>query len=331
MLTTIKLCNLRDCTSGNFPKHELVNPCEVYLNLEDNHWYNERTGQSIRNIYFGDDNSCVEVENWLNEQLEIARKSWKRRMKVHEQARLMKPRAIVKPKPNIPVETQESLDKTAAHNIKVYNEAALQINQDIRNIRTEIHGYVRLGKKYGFSPELNGRIKYLREQIAEKRQSLVDFAEESKHIKPYIDEDNRWVGRWLPRVANITSKYFVYERGNDRFEIDPNGLMKNGMYEFLPTLDSDFEASKHEAEKLFNIPVDKWEEFEFVTERVGRPIRKLGKKNSIGARIRATADHKKTVAQARGLLKALKDTDFPFDSLEAIFKERQQEKSSKPT
>jgi len=333
MLTTIKLCNLRDCSSGKFPTHELVNTCEVYYNAEDKHWYNERTGQSIRNIYNADGTLAVAAEDWLNEQLNIASKAWKRGMKVHEQARVMKPRNIEKPEASIPEETQENLDKAAAHNIKMYNEKALQIHQEIRSVRTEIHGYVRIGKKYGFTPELQSRINQLRSKVSELRDTLKDFAEESKHTKSFIDADNAWVNRWLPRVANITQKYYVYEKGKDRYEIDSNGLMKNGMYEFLPVLDCDFAASKQEAQKLFNIPVDKWEEFETVVERVGRPIRKLGKKNSIGARIRATADHCKTVAQARNLLKALATTDFPLDSLEAIFKERshQQEKSNKST
>lgn len=304
-MSTAKLCNFRNCLDGTHEAcpHDAVDPCKVFRNTETGHWYDEVTGQPIRH-FRQPDGQLFDVQMWLEAQLRKACQLMLPESACHEEFRIGKPthrQATKSPRP--PAFTMDELDHLADAFIRNKHQRK-PLEREVRELGKEIQGYVRMQRKWGDNPLLKEKLAELREERKAKQAILNEMAKFRATTTKHLRTDNKWTEQWMPKSGSVGEYVLYCEFDGQIWCIDRHGLKVEGDYVYLPDLDRQFVESANAAERLFHIPKKAWSKFFLSQERIGGTIRRTGKKNANGRRIRSRVDQIKYAYNVRDMAKA---------------------------
>jgi hypothetical protein len=303
----MKLCNFRDCTTGNFEPcpHNAVDPCKVYRHVETGHWYDEVTGQSIT-FFRREDGTMFDVKQWLETQAIAAAETWKQGHKVHEEFRsreLIQTRS--RPAARAPKYSNEELDGISDAFIR-NSEARADLVNEIYEAGLELHGFLRMQKKWGDHPLIAQRVQEVQEKRDALRAVQSDMDQGSSEARTHLRSENRWNDKWRPKRGSWEDFVLMCEDDERLFVIDRHGLKSDGTYLYLPDEDQKFFESALWAETRLGIARSRWMKMGIPAEKIGAPKRNYGKNNANGRRIRARADQIKYAGTVWDLIKAMR-------------------------
>ncbi len=293
MHNTVKICNFRDCHADPLPEcpYGAVDPCAVYCDTETGHWYDEMTGESIRLVELTN-GQTFNAQAWLTVQITRSAKYWVDGDKVHEKycCEMPEPQRTT-PAARAPEHTASALDAMADAYIRGGKQRR-EVHQEIKALGKELHGYLRLQKKWGDGNALlDNRIAAIRQQ----RDLLRDVQSHSdRQAKPgqiQFNSDVQWTQQWTPKGGRWEEFVLVTEFKGRMYVIDRNGLKQFGEYIHLPNEDKAFLESANHAEQSLGISKNSWTRMTLLADKIGAPLRRYGRKNANGRRIAARFDH----------------------------------------
>ena len=304
----MKLCNFRDCTTGNYKPcpHNAVDPCKVFRHAETGRWYDELTGQSIHD-FRTENGTMFDVQDWLESQIIEAASVWEFGQIVHE---VFRTKELVTPKPSRPAalareHSGEELDVIADTFIR--NKAnRCNLIQDIQESGMELHGLIRMQRKWGDHPILELRIKEIREDRDELREIQSAMDTNSHEARNHLKNDATWINRWQPKQGCWNDFILICEFEEKILVIDRHGLKIDGQYIYLPDKDKKFFESTLWAEEYLGIIRTRWQRMAEPNEKIGASIRRHGKKNANGRRISARFEQTKYASCVFSIIKALR-------------------------
>lgn len=302
MFDTMKICNFRNCNDDPLKcPHDVVNPCQVFRHNPTGHWYYELTGAPVR-LHGAPDGTTFNTQEWLESQFWDAAALWKKGMQTHEDIQGSIPKQPVASYPaSAPKHTQAELDTIADQFIRTSGDRAALVRK-VKELGQELHGYGRLSRKFGTHPMLKQRIR----DIAEERDALREVQSRTdklnNHGKKHLRESNEWTGRWTPKGTHWQEFVLVCEHIGRMLVIDNDGLRVESQFLYLPELHGQLMESANYAEQKLGIPKSSWSKVTVLTDKIGAPIRRHGKKNANGRRIAARHDQKKYAEEVYGLI-----------------------------
>jgi len=309
MLNTMKLCNFRDCTTGQHEPcpHNAVDPCKVFRHAETGHWYDEATGSPVQQ-FRKEDGKLFDVQIWLESQIILAAFTWKPRQIVHEIARdkTLRTNKPTRPSARAPKFSGQELDAIADTFIRNKKDRK-ELVQDIKESGMELHGLIRMKKKWGDHPVLSQRITELQEHRDALREVQSDMDKGSAVARVHLRNDNEWTRRWQPKKGCWDDFVLMCEHDKMLFVIDQHGLKVNGQYHYLPSKDKKHFESALWAETHYGIVRTRWQRMTVPAEKIGASLRRYGKKNANGRRINARADQVRYAGTVNDLVKAMRE------------------------
>jgi hypothetical protein len=239
--------------------------------------------------------------------LRDAFKTWKPGKKVHEEYRRNTPAAAPTGYPARPPKySAEELDAIADNFIRS-RQTVEQVSDEIRDLGQEIHGYERMMKKWKGNAILEQRVKALKEERAALRQVQSDMDKGSRVAKKHLKADHLYTKRWVKPKGRWQDFILFYEDKQKRiWTIDRSGLRVDANYVFLPEEDKKFMESAAYAYKHYGIPTNAWDKLFIQGEAIGDTLRRFGKKNANGRRIRARAEQRRYAVEVLDIIKFLK-------------------------
>lgn len=309
MYQTFKLCNMRDCHAHDVEPvpFDAVDPCRVFWHEETGMWYDEVLGTVIPMHEHGD-GQMFDIQAWLTGQAQQALTVWKPGMKVHEQyKRHMLPSGATKPAARAPKFSNEVLDGIANDFLRTRREVG-EVADEVRDLGNELHGYLRMQRKWGDHPMLATRIAEIREKRDALRGIQSDLDKGSHLARKHLKSDNKWTSRWTPKMGKWEDFVLIWDNPESEMTwvIDRHGLKLDGHYLYLPDNDQQFMEAALYAQQKFDIPTGDWKKIWIPAERLGAPMRRYGKKNANGRRIRARVDQRKYAETVRDIVKQLR-------------------------
>jgi hypothetical protein len=325
MFNTVKLCEIRDCNSGKFElcPHDAINPCRVFRALDSARWFHESTGDRVVLVRLAD-GTFFNAEQWLERQYIQSLQKWTIYTKVHENVRWrpkLKPQRVAKP----PRLTAKELDEMASFYIqhrvshKTMRARIDAIGLDIRSLR-------RMNRRYGENASIGLEIEKLinEQRVLRQVQSETDRAKTL--ARDYAIEDRAWEKRWMKTNGKTTTTAYLYTADSRQYEIDANGVLIDREYVHLPELHAQYDECINWAKVNLSIAPEAWVAVKLEDkDPISSPIRKSGKKNTSGRRIRARAAHRQYVADVKDIKKWLLWSKFSIwrfthdDDMKALY------------
>jgi len=289
MLTTLKLCNLRNCKKGDFETSPYVDTCKVFRDNKTGNWYDEATGQSVRH-HVTPEGAHIDLQSWLEKQYKEAILAWFPGKPVHEVARASKGKTGPTINPKVPTGTAGEKDREASEMRRGY-DAHRDVVREVWEKRQELHGYKRFRRKFGPHPVLDAEMRRIEEEKEGLQRKQAEFDRRFNKVKQFAEEDDAWVERWHHRRGRWGRKVLLFRRKEHIFEINNDGLKLDGMFVIVFETPQIKKCIEYANERYLIRPKD-WIMAEVETERIGAPIRRYGKKNANGRRIRARRDQR---------------------------------------
>jgi hypothetical protein len=122
----------------------------------------------------------------------------------------------------------------------------------------------------------------------------------------HLQKSNRWTRKWTPKGGHWEEFVLVCEHLGRLFVIDRAGLRVESQFIYLPDLDGQFMESALYAEQRLGIERSRWKKVRDPKEKIGAPLRRYGKRNANGRRIRARADQNKYAETVHKLIRDMR-------------------------
>lgn len=303
MHSTLKICNFRDCKNGKYKQSIYIDCCSVFRDVETGHWYDEMTGETIRQHRLSD-GTLVDVQSWLEKQYQKAVGSWS----LYDTVHLGPNRKIYKGKPTKPGAKPSVYNRQLDKDIDAFYRSRGRRKEVVRALREsgrELGTYVRLARKFKVNSKVTDNILDLQTKRKELREEQSKLDKQHKQIIPAVKEERKWTDRWGRRSDKMTAVILLHRTHEGIFEINRHGVKLNTLYLYLPETDSAWKESiKYAEQKLLISPKD-WVVGALEEERIGKPIRRSGKKNANGNRIKSRADQIRYAEEVQDTWRAL--------------------------
>ena len=305
MLTTLKLCDLYDCTNGELPQcpHDAVKPCEVFKDVESDRWYYEATARRVILVTL-QDGGFFDAETWLEQMYVAGLETWSQSKKVHRKS--IPSGGISRPsvEPAVPTVTNKELDMMADKFIRG-TRTRHELMARIHQLGKEIGGFRRFKKKYGVEIseyELNN----IQDERAELQEEVDEIDDAFRIAGSHASNDREWEKRWSRKTGRTGDIIYLYSTDSHMYEINRNGLKVDGVFVHLPTNDSMYFECMTWAEENLGVKRPNWVQTRENDDQIGKPLRRNGKKNAKGGQIRAFAEQKSYAMQVQDVIRALR-------------------------
>lgn len=277
-----------------------VDPCRAFR-TEEGFWYDEVTGKAIRKIE-KEDGTTINIQEFLENLYRQAIDNWHPSMKTCGGNNRSRPKTKPTKEPAKPKIKNKEMDVRASGYVQAMKERR-QIMRRLATLMKRRGSILRLKRKFGgdFTKQLDtigAKMQDLRE-----RQSEIDKRYDP--VSDYAEEEVKWVNRWGYRGRPIGKKVLLHRRGEHIFEISNDGLKLDGLF-VVVAYGPNWKKLKEYAHKHYKIREQDWVEAEIPIDRIGKPLRRHGKKNANGRRIRSRADQKKYAESVRDTARALR-------------------------
>jgi hypothetical protein len=181
-----------------------------------------------------------------------------------------------------------------------------EIIKKLKESGKELGIYSRLARKFKVNSNVTDNIIDLREKRKLLREEQSELDKQHSGIASIAKQERAWTDRWMYRPGKFTSVVLLYKGHEGIFEINRHGLKLNTQYLYLPDTDDAWKESLKYAEQKLFIPAKDWVVGVLEEEKIGKPLRRSGKKNANGRRIQARVDQIRYAEEVRDTIRALK-------------------------
>ena len=295
MHNTLKLCSIRNCAEiheDGLP--EGFNPCSVFKELETGVWYYEADATRVVPIQIGKD-EFFDAPEWLEQTYMKYLRVWNENMKVCEKPRKRKKYKST-PAAKSPEYTAKELDMMVDAHLRS-RKTHQKLKRKLRSLNRTRSGIKRFISKIGSNDLIDAQLNDVDNEIAEIKDELSKYSS-NPASKKHSQQSNKWARKWVKPKGRTGDVVYIYSVNNTVYEINRNGIKVNAEYVYLPNFDMRYFESMTWAEDNLGIERSKWIKTCLDNERIGDAIKKYGKKNANGARIRKMFEEKQFEEEA---------------------------------